>query len=92
MSFLADLPPTDGLIPVGTLCIVIRDDRSASLLGAIVEVVGHIDRPATAAILGDHLIESTTGSRYITWGANLQPINQPPAALRNRREPMREAA
>lgn len=92
MPFLADLPPADGLIQTGTLCIVIRDDRSASLIGSLVEVVDHIDRQATAAILGDHLIESTTGSRYITWGANLQPINQSPAALRNRREPMREAA
>lgn len=91
MSFLADLPPTD-VIPVGTLCIVIRDDRNASLLGAIVEVVGHIDRPATAAILGDHLIETRHGDRYITWGANLRPINPLPATQCARREPMREAA
>lgn len=83
---------TPARIEPGTLCIVVRDARSASLLGAIVEVVGHIDAPRTAALLGDHLIQTRHGERYLTWAANLRPINPPAAALRARHEPMREAA
>ena len=65
--------PAAGRIEVGTLCIVIKERHAASLIGTIVTVVDHVDRP-TARLLGDHVIETRHGDRYITWRANLQPI------------------
>lgn len=66
-------------IEAGTLCIVVRDTRTASLNGRTCTVTGHVSGP-TADVCGDHVIECG-GARYVTHRTCLRPILPPGSSV-----------
>ncbi len=63
-------------LPIGTLCLIVRDTRAAHLSGQTCTVTSHIDGPA-ADRAGDHVVELASGAMHVTHRTCLKPLLPP---------------